>query len=414
MTSTVEGLDTALWRLAENARWFAGRSRGGSPARVQLHDWLVHPDSGIGIRSAVLDVDFRGGDSERYHVPLVCRPPAEAVSPELMRVRIDGQDLSIGELCDDPGAAGLLLTFLEDDAPGFERWGEVPVGLLGRRFTGEQSNTSLFFGDQVMCKVFRRLEDGANVDVELHRALAGTGAVAEILGAWRAGDTDLAIFTEALADPQDGFDLAVENARSNGSFAEAAHGLGETLARVHATLAERLPTGSTAGVSLAATFSQRFEAAALEAPEILPYRDAIHRTWDALPTSLTTQRIHGDCHLGQVLLSRNEWRYVDFEGEPLKTLAERREPDSRLRDVAGMLRSFDYAAATGGGDASWLVACRAAFMQGYGLPGADEKGLLAAFEADKAIYEVIYERRNRPHLIHVPIDSLNRLAGETR
>ncbi len=414
MTSMVEGLDTALWRLAENARWFSGRSRGGSPARVQLHDWLVHPDSGIGVRSAVLDVSYRGGDTESYHVPLVFRPVPDAVAPELMQARVDGQDLSVGELCDDPAAAALLLTLLKDDAPGFERWGEVPVGLQGRRFTGEQSNTSLFFGDQLMCKVFRRLEDGANVDVELHRALAGTGAVAEIHGAWRAGDTDLAIFTEALADPQDGFDLAVEHARTHRSFAEAARGLGSTLAQVHATLAERLPTGSTPGVSLAATFSQRFEAAALEAPEILPYRDAIHGTWDALPATLTTQRIHGDCHLGQVLLSSDQWRYVDFEGEPLKTLAERREPDSRWRDVAGMLRSFDYAAASGGGDAEWLAACREAFMQGYGLPGPDEEGLLAAFEADKAIYEVIYERRNRPHLIHVPIDSLNRLAGETR
>ncbi len=409
-----EGLDDALWQLAQSARWFAGRSRGGSLEGVTLGDWLVHPATGTGIRSATLAVAFRGGDHERYHVPLVYRPSSAAVAPELTTTHVDEQAFSIGELCDDPEAAGQLLTLLQQDAPGFQRWGEVPVGLTARRFTGEQSNTSLFFGDQLMCKVFRRLEDGPNVDVELHRALAGTGAVAEIHGAWSAGSTDLAIFTESLADPQDGFDLAVASARSGTSFSAQARALGTTLARVHVTLAEQLPTGETEGASLAATFSKRFETAVMEAPEIEPYREPIRGTWEGLPTSLANQRIHGDCHLGQVLLSQGHWRYVDFEGEPLKTMAERREPDSRWRDVAGMLRSFDYAAATGGAPSPWLDECRSAFLEGYGLPDADEEGLLAAFEADKAIYEVIYERRNRPHLIHVPIDSLNRLAGETR
>ncbi len=410
----VEGLDAALWQLAQNARWFAGRSRGGNLAAVELYDWLVSPSTGVGVRSAIMDVTFGDGSQERYHVPLVYRPVGESVAPELVSTRLEDQEFSIGELCDDPAAAGLLLSLLQSDAPGFQRWGDVPTDLPARRFTGEQSNTSLFFGDALMCKIFRRLEDGANVDVELHAALAGTGAVAEIHGAWRAGDTDLAIFTEALKNPMDAFDLATEHARDARSFAKQAHGLGSTLARVHATLAERLGVGTSDGAALAATFSRRFGAAAQEAPEIVQYHGAVAATWDALPSSLDTQRIHGDCHLGQVLLSDGEWRYVDFEGEPLKTLDERREPDSRLRDVAGMLRSFDYAAAAGGASASWLSECREAFLDGYGAPDEDEKALLASFEADKAIYEVIYERRNRPHLMHVPIDSLNRLAGETR
>lgn len=410
----IEGLDAALWRLAQDARWFAGRSRAGEPTGVELHDWLVHPSTGVGIRSAVMDVTFRGKEVERYHVPLVFRPVHEAAAPELVGTILDGQEFSIGELCDDPSAASLLLSLLSEDAPGFERWGDVPVGLVGRRFTGEQSNTSLFFGDAVMCKVFRRLEDGPNVDVELHAALAGTGAVAEIKGAWRAGDTDLAIFTESLASPTDGFDLATEHARDEESFAEHAHGLGSTLAKVHATLVDRLPVDTTRGEVLADAFSRRFESAVQEAPEIVGYRDAVEQTWTKLPEELRTQRIHGDCHLGQVLLSEGEWRYVDFEGEPLKTLAERRELDSPWRDVAGMLRSFDYAAAAGGASDGWLQQCRTAFLEGYGLPDAEEAALFAAFEADKAVYEVIYERRNRPHLVHVPMNSLNRLAGETR
>lgn len=410
----VEGLDAALWRLAQDARWFSGRSRGGEPTGVELHDWLVDPTTGVGIRSAVMDVQFRGSEVERYHVPLVYRPVHEAVAPELAGTVLDGREFSIGELCDDPAAAGLLLNLLGQDAPGFQRWGDVPVGLEARRFTGEQSNTSLFFGDAVMCKVFRRLENGPNVDVELHAALAGTGAVAEIRGAWRAGDTDLAIFTESLASPTDGFDLATDHARDDMSFVKQAHGLGATLATVHATLSDTLPVATTHGEALAATFSRRFEAAAQEAPEILEFRAAIATRWEALPSSLDTQRIHGDCHLGQVLLSQHQWRYVDFEGEPMKTLQERREPDSRWRDVAGMLRSFDYAAAAGGASDTWLEACRASFLEGYGQPDNDASALLAAFEADKAVYEVIYEKRNRPHLMNVPINSLKRLAGDTR
>lgn len=406
-------LDHALWQLAQGARWFGGRSRGGALDSVTLGDWLVHPSTGVGIRSAILNVTFGSGELEHYHVPLVQRPVHEAVAPELTMTEFDGQAVSVGELCDDPDAAGLLLALLRDEAPGFERWGEVPVGAPGRRFTGEQSNTSLFFGDQLVCKVFRRLEDGPNVDVELHRALAGTGAVAEIHGAWRDGDTDLAIVTEALKHPLDGYDLACDHARDNASFNAHARALGRTLSRVHRTLAERLDTGTADSASLRNTLGRRFDAAAAEAPEVEPHREAIRRTWGSLPATFETQRIHGDCHLGQVLLSEGQWRYVDFEGEPLKTLDERRDPDSRWRDVAGMLRSFDYAAAAGNASAQWLDECRAAFLEGYGTPAAGEQGLLNAFEADKAVYEVIYERRNRPHLIHVPIDSLNKLEEGT-
>lgn len=413
MTSDSDDLHAALWRLAQDARWFGGRSRGGALDGVTLSDWLVPPSTGVGIRSAILDVAFDTGGIEHYHVPLVYRPPDEAVAPELASTQLDEHPFSVGELCDDPGAAGLLLTLLKEGAPGFEAWGEVPTGLTARRFTGEQSNTSLFFGDQVVCKVFRRLEDGANVDVELHRALAGTGAVAEIHGAWRADGRDLAIFTEALADPLDGFDLACEHARTSATFAPHARALGTTLARVHHTLAERLPTAHTDSDNLTTTLGERFDAAALEAPEVESFRQGVRDTWAALPDTFPTQRIHGDCHLGQVLLSGGEWRYVDFEGEPLKTLEQRRQPDSRWRDVAGMLRSFDYAAAMGNASTSWLDDCRTAFLDGYGHPQQGEQGLLDAFEADKAVYEVIYERRNRPQLLHVPIDSLNKLAEGT-
>jgi len=121
---------------------------------------------------------------------------------------------------------------------------------------------------------------------------------------------------------------------------------------------------------------------------------------------LPIQRIHGDCHLGQALSTRNGWRYVDFEGEPIKSLQERREPDSPLRDVAGMLRSFDYAAASGDAPEGWRDDARAAFLEGYdGTAGILAEALLA-YEVDKAVYETVYESRNRPTCLRIPVDYL--------
>ena len=126
--------------------------------------------------------------------------------------------------------------------------------------------------------------------------------------------------------------------------------------------------------------------------------------------------MHGDFHLGQTLRTPSGWKIIDFEGEPAKTLAERAAPDSVWRDVAGMLRSFDYAAASLPGPASggWAAECREAFLEGYAggpLPPADA-ALLAPYEADKAIYEVIYEVRNRPDWVAIPMAAVAGLARD--
>ena len=124
-------------------------------------------------------------------------------------------------------------------------------------------------------------------------------------------------------------------------------------------------------------------------------------------------RIHGDYHLGQTLLGEDGWVILDFEGEPLRPLEERREPDFALRDVAGMLRSFDYAAAKGGADQAWLHAAREAFIDGYtngGGLGETESELSAVLEIEKAAYEAVYEYRMRPDWIWIPENALARLA----
>ncbi|MDO5065781.1 MAG: phosphotransferase [Propionibacteriaceae bacterium] len=384
-----------LTRLAGGARWFSGHSRVWEVAEVELLPWLAEPgEQRPGVRSAVLHIRYDDGTTERYHVPLSLHPerdePCEAV--------------------DDPQAMAILLECLADGAEGFHPRRPIPLGLPPQRYRGEQSNTSVFFGDALVAKVFRRLEEGRNLDVELHEVLADSGAVAKLLGTWSHAGTDLGVFLEALPEPRDGFVVACEAARSRTPFVEAARALGEQLAVVHRLLAERLPTAVIDGTDLARGFVSRFEAAAAEVPVLDQFREVVLGCLNAVRgLSLPAQRVHGDCHLGQALLTGGQWRYVDFEGEPLKSLAERRQPDSPCRDVAGMLRSFDYAAHIGEADEGWRRAAREAFLAGFGADQLLPTELLLAYEVDKAVYEVVYESRNRPTFLPVPVDCLARI-----
>ncbi|HHW82841.1 MAG TPA: phosphotransferase, partial [Actinomycetales bacterium] len=139
------------------------------------------------------------------------------------------------------------------------------------------------------------------------------------------------------------------------------------------------------------------------------YRAAERATWPAL------QRIHGDLHLGQVMATNRGWVLLDFEGEPLRPLAERRQADLALRDVAGMLRSFDYAAGAdpGKAEAGWAERQREAFLDGYAQVAEnprDSAELLAALELDKALYEARYEAGNRPDWLSIPLRGIARLT----
>lgn len=400
-------LATGLVRLAASARWFPGRSRSWRPGPVDLLPWLRRPSAGSpGLRSAVLHIDYGDGDTERYHIPLSYRD--EGTHPDPI-ARVDGWE--VAEAVDDPGAMTALLECLAEAAPGLiPIGGEPPRGLPPRRFRGEQSNTSVFFGDALIAKIFRRLEPGRNLDVELHEVLADSGAVAALRGTWSHDGVDLGVFLEALPDPRDGFVVACDAARDGSRFDTEAHALGSQLAVIHALLGKRLPTGSTDGDSLAAVLRRRFDAACTEAPVLERFRTPVTEVFSAVEgLVIPTQRIHGDCHLGQALLTRGQWRYVDFEGEPLKTLDERRQPDSPWRDVAGMLRSFDYATHLGGGSEAWRTAARAAFLEGFGSIDDPGRLLLRAYEIDKAVYEVVYESRNRPDLVPVPVVCLTRI-----
>jgi maltokinase len=217
-----------------------------------------------------------------------------------------------------------------------------------------------------------------------------------------------------------------------GDFAAESERLGMATADVHSAMAQALPTSiadPAALESLAQSMRHRLEAAKLAVPELADHAAKIAAIFDALAHTrdpMALQRVHGDFHLGQVMRTDNGWVLLDFEGEPGAPIAARTALSSPLRDVAGMLRSFDYASRYLLADqpgaaqleyraAEWADRNRDAFCTGYakgaGRDPRDDDVLLRAFELDKAVYEVAYEARNRPSWVRIPLGSIERLVA---
>ena len=337
------------------------------------------------------------------------------------------------------------------------------TGLDSLVLGGEQSNTSLVFGEESILKVFRRLSPGPNPDLEVTTALArfGSTRVAEPLG-WmetrlEGAPTSLAILSRYLRLATDGWTLAATSVRdlyatvvdraqgdqdpsdrsagpdrvlaadAGGDFAGEARRLGTATAEVHADLAAAFGTdqlGASAVGELTEQMFRKLDLAVAAVPELAKHVDLITDAYSELaklPGPFPVQRVHGDYHLGQVLRTENGWVVLDFEGEPATPLAQRRARSSPLRDVAGMLRSFDYAArhqlighpeqaALTGVARDWVRRNAGAFCAGYaeggGLDPAANHVLLRALQLDKAVYEVLYEARHRPSWLPIPLDSL--------
>jgi maltokinase len=222
-------------------------------------------------------------------------------------------------------------------------------------------------------------------------------------------------------------------AEAGGDFAGEAHRLGTATAEVHRDLVTAFGAGelpAEAADGLAAPMRHRLADALTAVPQLGEHEamlTAAYAELAGLDEPVRVQRIHGDYHLGQVMRTQTGWVILDFEGEPAVPLAVRRGRSSPLRDVAGMLRSFDYAARHQLLDRpdravlerparDWVRRNREAFCAGYAEVGGacdprKHEVLLRAFELDKAVYEVMYEARNRPSWLPIPLDSLAAMAA---
>ncbi len=363
-----------------------------------------------------------------------------------------------------------------------------------QRLSKEQSNTSVLVGTQMVMKVLRRLEQGTHPEIEVGRYLTDVARFENIPPLYgsvvledSAGrETALAVLQGFVRNQGDGWshtleylDRVMEEAElTSPAQAEEDTGPHEFFLTLMTTLGTRvgemhkafaLPTDDPAFAPEPATeadiaaWADSLAGQAAEARRLLEAArpslegdtaadcDRLLAAWDAidervaalrsLPVAdLVKTRFHGDFHLGQVLLAHNDWVFLDFEGEPARRLEDRRSKTSALKDVAGMLRSFDYAASAAlfrraemnpnasdrlrGFACDWQASTAAAFLLGYrdgiaGCPvwpgdGATAAALLEAFTLEKALYEVCYEVANRPDWLRIPVQGVLRLVASER
>lgn len=431
-------------------RWFGAKGRTLHDVGVRASRRLV--DGEPALDHVLVDVDL-GDELETYQLLVGTRTELPSRLEHAVIGR-DGDDVWYDAAHDNELTHVLLQMLATNDVEDglrfrHERGFAVDVEQTGIVMGGEQSNTSVVFGEQYVLKLFRRIAPGLNPDLEVTRALAEAGATAVVapLG-WIETDevapgTTLAMLQPFLRSATEGWALAVTSVRDlyaegdlhadevGGDFAAEAERLGAVTAEVHTLLAQVLPTkraDSAENLATAKQMHERLDAALLVVPDLVAYLDELRAAYDAvgeMRAGVLTQRIHGDLHLGQALRVEDGWKIIDFEGEPARPLAERTALMSPLRDVAGMLRSFDYAArhllaeqpssaALGYRAAEWADRNRAAFCDGYaracGHDPRDDTVLLRATELDKAVYEVVYEARNRPTWLPIPLGAIERLV----
>jgi trehalose synthase-fused probable maltokinase len=425
---------TPEWLTAQ--RWYRAKSR--ALARVALGDAAEIPGSPGWL--LVLEATDSAGGGSRYLVPVVAdgasfREPrdGDGVWGRLAALILDGGAVSgvRGTWHFTPTEAGAEL------APGS---GAALAPLTERRLGVQQSNTSVALGGALMLKVYRLVEPGLNPEVEMnafltavgfHEAPALAGSAAYLLD---GEPHSTAMLQDLVPSVGDGWSWVLARlATEPDGPAEAIRGIaeiGRLTARMHASLASRPETpgfpsrlatreelagwGAAAGRQLSAALGVLGEATRPRLAALAPRITAGFAALDGIGAVRVT-RIHGDYHLGQLLRTPDGFTVIDFEGEPARSLAERRAPASPLRDLAGMLRSLDYAAhaavsaaSADDGRSRWLADARAAFLEGYGGIGPDQAPMLAAFELEKACYEVAYEANNRPDWVWLPLGALER------
>jgi maltokinase len=425
--------------FVRNQRWFGSKSRHVSHASVIDRATLRDTDPQLELQ--LVEIRFDTGTHETYQ--LLVDGGLDALGDprqvrELVHMIRGGAKLPAGEgvveFSSVEGSAGLGQELREARAIG-----------------GEQSNTSIVFDEELILKVFRRLEAGINPELELLRFLTGHGFenIAQLAGwyayAGRPMDATLGILQQYIANGRDGWEYALD-AMSEGAdeFLQQLHRLGQVTGTMHTLLgsdtsdpsfAPEAPSSESLGL-LTATIDDEIESIFVELPDdnedVAPIRGRGEevrerlRLWSQVGGMGRVIRHHGDFHLGQTLWAGDDWVVLDFEGEPARSLPERRRKRSPLRDVAGMLRSFAYAASAAQllrgvePPPGWEERARSEFLAGYRetidpnlVPSAPSmEKLLAVFELEKAVYELRYELNNRPDWVRIPVAGIMRMLEE--
>ncbi len=437
-------------------RWFGAKSRDVLDARVVSA--ATAPGGPPLLSIAIVEVRFGLQTHELYQLALGFRPAEDGWTESV--VEEHGGWVAYDAMADPQLARELVglmrrgaTMALPDATIGFHTTGDANAG-GGDRGTArpmgvEQSNTSVVLDERFVLKLYRRLEPGTNPELELLRFLTEQGFpnVAALVG-WaetegRPLDATLAILQRFIRSRGDGWTLALETLGSEPGWMPARAGrLGEVTAAMHTLLASDASDPSFAPEEpssesialLSASVDEEIEQVFLHLPDresVAPIagrgeevRDRLRLLSNIGPVGRVI-RHHGDYHLGQVLWSDDEdWIVLDFEGEPARSLPERRRKRSPLRDVAGMLRSFAYVSQAApimrGIEApdGWEARCRQSFLDGYisavdpSLLPAGETGiarLLSVFELEKAVYELRYELDNRPDWIDIPVAGILRI-----
>ncbi|MEV0093255.1 phosphotransferase [Streptomyces sp. NPDC050738] len=420
-------------------RWFAGKGRAVDDFALVSATGLLPPGGAAGLLHLLIRSE-PGADCYQLLIGLRANLPPHLASALIGHVT-EGPlaGLTAYDALLDPRLAGLLLERLR--TPGtlgtlrFDRDPDATLptpGLTPRPLGAEQSNSSLVYGNAYILKLFRRVHAGVNPDLELPWALTRTGCgrvpapVAWFEGMLDGEPATLGVLQPFLRGSDDGWQLALHALADGQDFRSAAYDLGRATAEIHAALATALPTQTLRKQQtdhLATDMIRRLEETAQAVPALVPYVPGLRAAFDAVAAlgqsgrTWQAQRVHGDLHLGQALRAKADgaWSLIDFEGEPARPLTERTRPQPITRDVAGMLRSFDYAARSHRPwSPDWAAGCRTAYCEGYAaLAGSDpraEPELLRAYETDKAVYEVLYEARHRPDWLPVPMAAIQRLA----